>query len=386
MPFLVATWGALAELSRRSRRWHAQYNAAVSAQEPTVGVIGLRYGGAHIPAFQANGCRVVAVCQRDQAGAKAVADRYGVPRVFESWERMIDEARPEIVVIATPPVLHHAIALRAFAAGAHVLCEKPLAMSRAEAQAMVDAAARAGRIGMTAFNWRFSAAMLQFHATVGENVVGRVFNLAARWFGSRLADEKAAPSWRQDRAQAGHGDGDMGVHVIDLIRWNFGELRVSSSIPGRVSRAPGPGRNRPADADDHCSGWACSLRAHVASRQSRRARDERPVTGGVAGGALRYRLTREGPRWFEGELQASRGGADFQVVAPRWTPPAAAGDGDQSDVMGKALIAPLVERMLHGIRTGQTPSPSLVDGLRAQSVLDATVESARRGAWVDVEA
>ena len=95
---------------------------------------------------------------------------------------MIDEARPEIVVIATPPILHHAIALRAFAAGAHVLCEKPLAMSRAEAQAMVDAATRAGRVGMTAFNRRFTAAMLQFHATVGENVVGRVFNLAARWF------------------------------------------------------------------------------------------------------------------------------------------------------------------------------------------------------------
>ena len=50
----------------------------MSAHEPTVGVIGLRYGRAHIPAFQANGCRVVAVCQRDQAGAKAVADRYGI--------------------------------------------------------------------------------------------------------------------------------------------------------------------------------------------------------------------------------------------------------------------------------------------------------------------
>src|SRR5437879_13408223 len=91
----------------------------------TVGVVGLGFGRAHIPAFQANGCRVVAVCQRDQAGAKAVADRYGVPRVFESWERMIDEARPEIVVIATPPVLHHAIALRAFAAGPPRPCPHP---------------------------------------------------------------------------------------------------------------------------------------------------------------------------------------------------------------------------------------------------------------------
>jgi predicted dehydrogenase len=101
-------------------------------------------------------------------------------------------------------------------------------MTRAEAQSMVDAAARAGRIGMTAFKWRFTAAMQQFHSTVAEGVVGRVFNLAAPWFGSRLADEKAASSRRQDRAQAGHGAmGDMGVHVIDLIR-----------------RAPRPGRAR----------------------------------------------------------------------------------------------------------------------------------------------
>ena len=153
---------------------------AMSAHEPTVGVIGLKYGRAHIPAFQANGCKVVAVCQRDHAGAKAVAERYGVPRVYGSWEQLIDEARPEIVVIATPPVTHHTMVLRAFAAGAHVLCEKPLAMSRAETQSMVDAAARAGRIGMTAFNWRFTAAMLRFHDVLAEGVVGRVFNLAAR--------------------------------------------------------------------------------------------------------------------------------------------------------------------------------------------------------------
>jgi len=363
----------------------------MSAQEPTVGVVGLRYGRAHIPAFQANGCKVVAVCQRDQAGAKAVADRYGVPRVFDSWERMIDEARPEIVVVATPPVLHHAIVLRAFAAGAHVLCEKPLAMSRAEAQAMVDAATRAGRIGMTAFNWRFTAAMLQFHATVGEPVVGRVFNLAARWLGSRLADEKAAPSWRQDLAQAGHGAmGDMGVHVIDLIRWNFGEFARVVVDPGVAYPArQAPGVNRPADADDHCSVLGVlASGAHVAFTVSRVAHATNDQSLEVWGqtGALRYRLTREGPKWFEGELYASRGGGDYQAVTPRWTPPPAAAEGDQSDVMGKALIAPLVERMLHGIRTGQTPSPSLVDGLRAQSVLDAVLESARRRAWVDVEA
>ena len=66
----------------------------MSAHEPTVGIIGLGYGRAHIPAFQASGCKVVAVCQRDEAAAKAVASRYGVPGVFGRWEAMLDRARP----------------------------------------------------------------------------------------------------------------------------------------------------------------------------------------------------------------------------------------------------------------------------------------------------
>src|SRR5947209_6067210 len=169
----------------------------------TIGVVGLGFGRAHIPAFQANGCRVVAVCQRDVVGAKAVADRYGVPHVFERWEEMLEQAKPEIVVIATPPHLHRVIAVRALASGAHVLCEKPLAMTRAEAEAMVDAARRAGRVGMTCFNWRFAAAMQELHSRVTEGALGRVFHLALRWLGSRWADEKAAATWRMDRALVG---------------------------------------------------------------------------------------------------------------------------------------------------------------------------------------
>src|ERR1700752_2862284 len=70
------------------------------------GIIGLGFGRAHIPAFQANGCEVVAVCQRNQETARAVAERYGVPGVFERWERMLEETKPDIAVIASPPNLH----------------------------------------------------------------------------------------------------------------------------------------------------------------------------------------------------------------------------------------------------------------------------------------
>src|SRR5712692_7791609 len=112
----------------------------MSRKSFTVGIVGLGFGRAHIPAFQAHDCEVIALCQRDEAAARVVAERYGVPRVFDRWERMLTEAKPEIVVIATPPALHEAIALAALGAGCHVLCEKPLAMNAAQARSMVERA------------------------------------------------------------------------------------------------------------------------------------------------------------------------------------------------------------------------------------------------------
>jgi predicted dehydrogenase len=355
----------------------------------TVGIIGLGFGRAHVPAFQAAGCRVVAVCQRDQAAAKAVADRYGVPQVFARWEEMLERAKPEIVVIATPPHLHHTIALRAFAQGAHVLCEKPVAMTAAEARAMVDAAARAGRVAMTCFNWRCTPAMQELHARVADGALGRPLHLALRWLAGRWADEGVAATWRMDRAQAGHGVmGDMGVHQIDLVRWSFGEFRRVAAHAGIAypSRSA-PGVSRPPDAEDYCtvlgeldSGAQVTL---TASRVAHGANEHTLEAYGTRG-AVRYRLAREGARWYEGELQASVGGGGFQPVAPRAAVPPGAGEGDQLDVMGKATIGPLVRHLLDAIRTGAAPSPSLADGLAAQAVLDAVLASVARGGWVEV--
>jgi predicted dehydrogenase len=351
----------------------------------TVGIIGLGFGRAHIPAFQANGCDVVALCQRDQAAAKKVAETYGVPHVFERWESMLERAHPDIVVIATPPRLHAEIAARAFAGGAHVLCEKPLAMTRAEAAAMVDAAARARRVAMTGFNWRFPAAMRALHGRVDS--LGRVFHLAGRWLGARWADAAAPPTWRMDRAEAGHGAmGDQGVHLVDLVRWNFGEFtRVAAQSGIAYPSRTVPGGGRGADAEDYClvsaqlvSGAQVTL---AVSRVAHGTNDQSLEVFG-SGGALSYRFLRTGPRWYDGELHAALPGGAWQPVEPD-TKEVAAG-GDQTDMIGKATIAPLVAHMLECIRTGATPSPSFEDGMRAQAVLDAISESATRHTWVDV--
>jgi predicted dehydrogenase len=363
----------------------------VTTSALTVGIVGLGYGRAHIPAFQAHGCRVVALCQRDRATAQALARRYDVPQVFERWEEMLDVARPGIVVIAPPPHLHHAIALRALEAGAHVLCEKPLARTVDEARAMAEAAARADRVAMTSFNWRFPAAMQELHARVRAGAVGRVFHVAARWRGGRMAGEHEAPNWRMDRARAGHGVmGDQGVHVVDLIRWTFGEFRrvaahAGIAYPGRPAAA-----DKLTDAEDHCAVLAELMDGtHVAFDVSRVSHGLTEQALDVFGslGTLSYRHQRVGARWWDGTLLASDGGAGLRPVAPRNAPALAAGDdGDALDIVGRATIAPLVARFLESIRSGVTASPSFADGVRAQMVLDAVLESAARRAWVDVPA
>jgi predicted dehydrogenase len=354
----------------------------MAKREYTVGVIGLGFGRSHIPAFQVNGCRVVAVCQRHRDQAQAIADRYGVEGVFDRWEDLLEKARPDIVVIATPPHLHKAIALAAFAQGAHVLCEKPVALSAVEGREILDAAQRAGRTAMTNFNWRSPAAFQRFHEMVQEGFLGRLLHVQVRWLGGRFVDESVPTTWRMDPSQAGFGAmGDAGVHAIDFVRWNFGEIaRVAAHM---TVAWPAKG-----DAEDVCQFIAeLASGAQVSftiSRVARGANEQTMEAYGTAG-ALRYALPRDLPRWWRGQLHATTGPSGaFQLVPTKAVVPRTAGEGELPDVIGRATIAPLVKRFLAGVRKNESPSPSLEDGVRAQMVLDAIGRSATTRSWQDV--
>jgi predicted dehydrogenase len=86
-----------------------------------------------------------------------------------------------------------------------------------------------------------------------------------------------------------------------------------------------------------------------------------------------------------GELRAAGASGSLQPVPVTAGLPRSAGEGDQLEVTGKATIAPLVKRFLDGIRRGESPSPSLEDGYRAQLVLDAVLRSLTAGTWQPVD-
>jgi predicted dehydrogenase len=355
-------------------------NRTMDMNAPTVGIIGLGYGRAHLAGFKAAGCRVVALCQRNEAAARSLAEKHGVPGVYARWEDLLERAKPDIVVIATPPALHLPILRAAMQAGAHVVCEKPLAMNRGEALEMIDIARRSGRAAITGFNWRFPAAMQRFKAMVDAGHLGRVFHVNGRWFNAGWASETTAGTWRMDRTIAGHGAmGDQGVHLIDMIRWLFGEFTSVSAQSG-IAYA-----SRKADAEDHCSVLAeLDSGAQVSFTVSRVAHglNENSLEAYGENGGLSARVARTGGDWHLGQLFGAKPGEPMARLPIE----AVAGiDGeDRLEIIGRSTVAPMISGMLQAIRRGEAPSPSLEDGMRAQAVLDAVLSSIASGARTKV--
>lgn len=356
----------------------------------TVGIVGLGYGRAHIAGFQAAGCQVVALCQRDTQAATELAARYGVPHVHADWRAMLATTRPDIVVIATPPALHFPILSEAVAAAAHVVCEKPLALTVDEARAMIAAAQAANRCAIVGFNWRFAPAMQRMKAMVEAGFLGRVFHVNCRWFNGAWVERGTAPSWRMDRSVAGYGAlGDLGVHLIDLVRWLFGDVvRVmASSGVGYPSRTISGGM-RAADAEDFSHVLAeLGSGATLAMTVSRVARGLNEHSMEVYGenGALSMRQSRTGDGWQLGQLSMAQGSDPMSPVELPSTTGSPGASEDRLDVTGVTTIAPMVRQFIAAIESqGLVAAPSLQDGLQAQAVLEAITASVQSRAWIDV--
>lgn len=176
-----------------------------------------------LPALDsAHGCEVVAIASRDRARAEAVAREHGIARVHDSYEGLI--ADPEVDAIYLPLVnsLHRDWTLRALAEGKHVLCEKPLAMSAAEAEEMAAAAERAGLKLMEAFMYRFHPRLRAFLEKARQVDVVRV----EAAFGFPLADSQ---NYRLVAELGGGALRDTGCYCVNAVRQVLGEpLRVAA--------------------------------------------------------------------------------------------------------------------------------------------------------------
>src|SRR5690348_15415142 len=186
------------------------------------------------------------LCGRDAAAVSGVAAKLGWRETATDWREVVARDDIDVVDVSSPGDTHRDIALAALAAGKHVLCEKPLANTVAEAAEMAAAADEAGRRGvhsMVGFNYRRTPALALARQLVAQGRLGRIRHVRAQYLQDWIVDPLFPLVWRLQKDKAGSGAlGDIGAHVVDLAAFLTGErlTGVSGTLQRFIDRRPLP--------------------------------------------------------------------------------------------------------------------------------------------------
>ena len=174
------------------------------------------------------GHRLAAIQRRDVAAARAFAEAHGNPRIYLSEDELLRDAEVNAVYIGTPPHLHYAQTVAAAEAGKHVICEKPIACTVAEAQTMIDACASHGVRLMICHYQRFNERNQRIKRMIEEGALGKIISVRLT-FGGYTPPK--ADEWRRDRARSGGGPlMDLGSHCLDLLMYFCGPVASAQSL------------------------------------------------------------------------------------------------------------------------------------------------------------
>ncbi|MEU7577056.1 Gfo/Idh/MocA family oxidoreductase [Streptomyces sp. NPDC041068] len=345
-----------------------------------------------------------AVCGRDGGAVRAAADRLGWAAAETDWRALIARDDVDLVDICTPGDSHAEIAVAALEAGKHVLCEKPLANTVEEAEAMAEAAERArarGQMAMVGFNYRRVPALALARRMVAEGRLGTLRHVRLTYLQDWLVDPEFPLTWRLRKDRAGSGAlGDLGAHIVDLAQYLVGEpvAGVSALIETFVRERPlvdeaagasggltaaGGTRRGTVTVDDAAVFTARfpsgALASFEATRFAAGRKNALRVELNGSDGSLAFDLERLNELSFHDHTEpaASSGFRRILVTEPdhpyldAWWPPGH-GLGYEHSFVHQA------RDLLHAIATGTPPEPSFADGLSVQRVLAAAEESAAK--------
>ena len=205
----------------------------MSGAEVGIGIVGYgmmgkahAYGYTVAPVMRKLPCRprLRVISGRDRTKVAAAAAAYGVESWVDDWRELIRRPEVDIVDICTPPGTHAEIAAEAAAAGKAVICEKPLAVTYAQAVAAVDAVQRAHVLNAVGFNYRRLPAVSLMKRMIDEGAVGQIRQVRASWLTDEFVDPAIPFDWRFDRAMGGTTISDLGSHLVDMATWMAGPI------------------------------------------------------------------------------------------------------------------------------------------------------------------
>ena len=393
-------------------------HASDRVPELRVGMVGHAFmGAAHSQAWRTASRffdlplnpRMVAVCGRDSTRVLQAAARLGWESTETDWTRMVARDDIDLVDICTPGNTHVDIAVSALEAGKHVLCEKPLANTVAEAESMAAAAERAAAHGvrsMVGFTYRRVPAIALARRLVEQGRIGEIRHVRAQYLQDWLADPSAPMTWRLEKEKAGSGAlGDIGAHIVDLTQHITGEQIVTVNglletfvhhrpladsatgglLGGDAVTGPGVGTGD-VTVDDTAVFLARfgsgAVGVFEASRFATGRKNAIRIEINGSKGSLAFDFEDMNVlQFFDAEEPSETAGfRRILVTEPQhpyvgsWWPP---GHGLGYEHGFTHQVVDLVT----AISRGEQPLPSFADGLQVQRVLAAVESSSHAGSW-----
>ena len=318
----------------------------------------------HAHALRELGVPVAAVCGRSTV--QAFADELGAAP-YDDLARLLDDEDVDVLHVCTPNAAHAEQALAALERGVHVVCEKPLAVSSAEASALVDAAARAGRVGATCYHVRGYPLVRRMRDDVAAGAIGSVRAVHGRY---ACDDMIVAPGgWRLEPDASGpsYVVGDLGTHWLDLAEHVTGQHVT--------------------DVLAHFVGQPLEDYASLLLRFDGGAVGSVVLSAGFAGRKNQLLFECEGDAggltWDQEEPNTllARGRDETRVVVKEAGPLARYPAGHAEGYGGafRNLFADIYRAIAGELHD---PFPTFADGLRGVATMEAAVRSAREGRWV----
>lgn len=203
-------------------------------------------GAVHTRAARLAGAEIMGIAASTAHSAQQAARKLRLPVAYESPEEALLDPRVNVVHICTPNTTHYRFSLKALEAGKHVICEKPLAMSLAEARQLAQAARERDRVATVPFVYRYHPMVREARALVSSGELGALHLIHGSYLQDWLLDATTT-NWRVDATAGGasRAFADIGSHWCDLIEWITGE-RFESVVASLQTTVPmRPGGSRP---------------------------------------------------------------------------------------------------------------------------------------------
>jgi predicted dehydrogenase len=380
-----------------------------------VGMVGYAFmGAAHSQAWRTAGRffdlplqpRMTALCGRTEDRAREAADRLGWASVETDWKALLGRDDIGLVDVCTPGDSHAEIAIAALEAGKHVLCEKPLANTVADAEAMAAAARTAAGRGvraMVGFTYRRVPAIALARRLVEQGRLGEIRHVRAQYLQDWITDPDFPLVWRLQKEHAGSGAlGDIGAHVIDLTQYITGQRigSVSAMLETFIKERPLPaessglsgsgGSQRGAVTVDDTALWLArfdggAVAAFEATRFATGRKNSIRIEINGSAGSLAFDFESMNELSFYDATEDPDVAGFRRILATEPTHPYVEAWWPPGHLLGyEHAFTHQVVDLVTAIAEGADPAPSFDDGLRVQKVLAAVETSADAREWVEV--